>query len=172
MVLTQAPLLALAPAGNLGRHEWDDDRMMTRRDVGGLAVGFVAVGTPLSARPSQPSKPALVTQTFVKALPNRRDQLARFLELNWLAMDRRGIDAGIFTHADLFDIVDASGDAAAVSADFVVEVGYLTKAGYRDVEAKFNVIRQLHKTVLVDGLGLRELGRVTGDRQLRPRASA
>jgi hypothetical protein len=87
-------------------------------------------------------------------------------------MDRRGIDAGIFTHADLFDIVDASGDAAAVSADFVVEVGYLTKAGYRDVEAKFNVIRQLHKTVLVDGLGLRELGRVTGDRQLRPRASA
>lgn len=146
---------------------------MTRRDVGGLtAIGLFAMGAPLSAKPPQRPEPALVIQTFVKALPNRRDQLARFLELNWLAMDRRGIDAGIFTHADLFDIVDASGDAAAVSADFVVEVGYLTPAGYSDVEAKFNNIRQLHKTVLVDGLGLRELGRVIGDRQLRPRASA
>jgi len=144
--------------------------MMTRRDMGGLATaGLLAVGTPVRARPAQRSDPALVTQTFVKALPNRRDQLARFLELNWLALDRRAIDAGILTHAKLYEISDEGGD---LSADLVVEVGYLTAAGYSDVEVEFNTIRRLHKTVLIDGLGLSELGHVVDDRQLRPRASA
>ena len=147
--------------------------MITRRDLGGFtALGLLAAGAPLSVGTKQRPKPLLVTQTYVKALPDRRDQLARFLELNWLAMDRRGIDAGIFTHADLFESVGAGGDGAAISADFIVEVGYLTPAGYSDVETRFNDIRKLHKTVLIDGLGLKELGRVIGDRQLRPRASA
>lgn len=147
--------------------------MLTRRDVGGMAaIGLLAAGTPLAARQSQRREPVLVTQTFVKALPSRREQLARFLELNWLAMDRRGISAGIFTHATLFDIAGASGEIATVLADFIVEVGYLTLGGYSDIEANFNEIREQHKTMLVGGLGLKELGRVVGDRQLRPQASA
>lgn len=147
--------------------------MLSRRYLGVLAaVGLGATGSPVLAQTSRALRPVYVTQTFVRALPDRRDQLGRFLELNWLAMDRRGIETGIFTHATLFTIANASGEMTAEVADFVVEVGYLTLGGYADVETKFNEIRKQHKVVLVEGLGFRELGKVVGDRQLHTLASA
>ncbi|WP_448659114.1 hypothetical protein ACPVPU_01310 [Sphingomonas sp. CJ99] len=115
-------------------------------------------------------KPVLVTQTWLKALPGRHEQLVRFLELNWLAMDRLGIEDGIFSHATLYEV--APQDATAASdADVMVEVGYFTPAGYRDVERRFMAIRQQHRPVPVDGMALAELGRIVGERQLRIRAS-
>lgn len=147
--------------------------MIDRRDVLGAGLtGLAFAGAPLHAQSARQATPALVTHTFVKALPDRRDQLRRFLEQNWLVMDRRGIDAGIFTHATLFEVAGVSDGASAEMADFVMVVGYLTPGGYPDVEATFQEIRRTHQTVLVDGLGLKDLGRITGEQQLRPAVSA
>lgn len=149
--------------------------MLGRRHVFRLGFGLAAVGAaggPARAEKAGGPRPVLVTQTFVKALPDRSSQLGRFLDLNWLVMDRAGIEAGIFTHATLFAIASASGAGAAETADFIVEVGYLTPGGYRDVETAFNDIRRKHQVVRVDGLGMAELGRVVGERQLRPLALA
>lgn len=147
--------------------------MLSRRHVvGGGLTGLAVASAPVVARAPQLPTPALVTHTFVKALPDRRVQLRRYLEQNWLVMDRRGIEAGIFTHATLFDFASVSGSASADSADFVMAVGYLTPGGYRDVEAQFQEIRRQHKVTLIDGLDLKDLGRVTGEQQLRPVASA
>jgi hypothetical protein len=142
-----------------------------------LGVGVAGLGLAVAPDAAQAQgraqlQPALVTHTFVKALPDRRAQLRRYLEQNWLAMDRRGIDLGIFTHALLFELSAVSDGASPDLADFVMVVGYLTPGGYADVDAKFRDIRRQHKTILVDGLDFKDLGRVTGEQQLRPVASA
>lgn len=147
--------------------------MLDRRGVLGVGfTGLVLAHAPADAQLSQQRVPALVTHTFIKALPTRRDQLRRYLEQNWLVMDRRGIDAGIFTDATLFEVASVSDGADADLADFVMVVGYFTPGGYLDVEAKFRQIRREHKIALVDGLDLKDLGRITGEQQLHPRGSA
>lgn len=145
--------------------------MIDRRHL--LAAGLAGLGgasVAAAARPASPAEAALVTHTFIAALPGRRAQLRRFLELNWLAMDRRAIDAGLFTHATLFEV--ASGEGQGDAPDFVMAVGYRTPGGYGDVEARFREIRRQHRIVLVDGLDLSGLGRIVGEQQLRPAASA
>lgn len=146
--------------------------MLTRRKFSGLAVAsFAAAGGSAAARSSASPRPVLITLTFVQALTDRRVQLATFLERNWLELDRRGIAAGIFSHATLYEIAGAGAAADPLSSDFVVEVGYLTAGGYQDVEARFRALRAQHETVLVDGLDFKQLGRVVGDRQLLVRAA-
>ncbi|MCA3255678.1 MAG: hypothetical protein INF91_08695 [Alphaproteobacteria bacterium] len=144
--------------------------MVSRRDLG--TIGLLALALPAAAPVAGARPPVLVVQTFLQALPGRRAQLGEFLTRNWLAMDRRAIDAGLFSHATLYDVAVATGDAAAPTADFAVEVGYLTPGGYADVAEAFGRIRAAHTTVLVDGLGLRELGRIVGERQLRVAATS
>lgn len=133
---------------------------MNRRSIL-LATGLlpVAVAGPATANCSTPG---VITQTFLKAGEGRREALGRFITLNWLAMDRVAIDAGLFTHATLYETVDDP------DCDFVMEVGYIDPAGYDAVADRFAAIRSAHATVLVDGRGLSELGRITGDRSYRP----
>jgi hypothetical protein len=112
--------------------------------------------------------PALVLQTFLHASPGRRDALECFLVANWLVMDQRAIERGLFTHAVLHAVTGAGFQVGAATVDFVMEVGYHTPGGYADVEASFATIRAAHQTVLIDGLGLRELGQIVGEAALRP----
>ena len=133
---------------------------MNRRSIL-LAAGLLPVGVAGPAA-AHPGTTGIITQTLLKAIEGRREALGRFITLNWLAMDRIGIDAGLFTHATLYEVV---GDP---DCDFVVEVGYIDPDGYDAVADRFAALRSAHATVLVDGRGLSELGRVIGDRSYRP----
>ena len=135
---------------------------MNRRSIL-LAAGLLpaAFAGPVAANPATPG---IITQTLLKATEGRREALGWFITLNWLAMDRVAIDAGLFTHATLYEVV---GDP---DCDFVVEVGYIDPAGYDAVADRFAGIRSAHATVLVEGRGLAELGRITGNRSYKPLA--
>ena len=147
--------------------------MLSRRALPGLGLMALAGSTAVrAAGPAASARPQAIVHTYLQALPGRRADLAKFIELNWLVMDRRGIAQGIFSHAVLLDVAETSVGDAAERYDFVMEVGYLTPGGYPDVETKFTAIRKAHKTVLVDGRGLGELGRILGERLLRPLAAA
>ncbi len=128
--------------------------MLSRRQIsvaGLFTLGWpaVSVGSEGSGTPA----PALVVQTFLRAIVGRRRELGRFIELNWLAMDREGIDQGLFSHATLFDVVSAiENDEDRI--DYIVEVGYLTAGGYGDVSARFDEIRSRHRMTPVEGLAL------------------
>ena len=129
------------------------------------AIGLGAFATPTLAAPQTPT--GVVIQTFLKAVDNRRAELGRFITLNWLPMDRAGIEAGIFTYADLHETVDDP------DCDFVMEVGYVDPAGFAGATAEtFTAIRRAHEIILIDGMGLSELGVILSERRYRPVASA
>lgn len=128
--------------------------------AGLLPVAFVA---PVIA---EAATPGVVVRTFLKARDGRDEDLARFLILNWLAMDRVAIDAGLFTHAVLHRTVDDP------DSDFVVEVGYVDPGGYAVVADRFSAIRAAHATVLIGGLGFADLGTIVDERSDRPVACA
>lgn len=133
---------------------------MHRRAFAGLVELSPLASTPALA--GQTAKPAVIIQTFLKATQDRRADLGRFVTLNWLPMDRAGIEAGIFTHAVLYETVDDP------DCDFVMEVGYVDAGGYAGAVAeRFGRIRSEHTIVLVDGLGLADLGRILGERSYR-----
>lgn len=137
---------------------------MNRRAFFG-SIGLSAMaGTSLAAS-SVPS--GVIIQTFLKAVDGRREALGRFITLNWLPMDRAGIEAGIFTYATLFETVDDP------DCDFVMEVGYVDPGGYAGaVVDTFAAIRRAHEIVMVDGMGLSDLGVILGERRYRPVGSA
>lgn len=143
---------------------------LRRRDLGSFGLLALALPAAGAAAPARP--PVLVVQTFLRARPGLKAALGEFLTKNWLAMDRRAIDAGLFSHATLYDLAGATGAASAPEADFAVEVGYLTAGGYSDVAEAFGKIRAAHATVRIEGRGLRELGDIVGERQLRVVATA
>jgi hypothetical protein len=148
--------------------------MIDRRTFAGSSIlALSTLGTAeISYARDAARVPVLIVQTLLKSVDGRDMQLARFLELNWLAMDRRGIARGLFSHATLSEVLSESGSGERPAADFVVEVGYFTPEGYATVQRDFEQIHNSHKQLLIDGMGLRDLGQIVGERQFRVRARA
>lgn len=147
--------------------------MLSRRQIS--VAGLVTLGLPTVSAGSEgrmTPQPALIVQTFLRAMEGRHRALGKFIELNWLAMDREGIAQGVFTHATLLEVVGADEIDADDRVDYIVEVGYLTAGGYDEVSSRFDEIRARHRMTPVEGLHLADLGRVVGGRELRPVASA
>lgn len=145
--------------------------IVNRRRLAMLGLfGLVAPSAALAAKPAP--KPRSIVQTYLRALPDRRADLSAFIKANWLPMDRKGIDQGIFTHAILHAVADTSLAAPHDAIDYVMEVGYLTERGYEAVQAQFAEIRKQHKTVLINGRGLKELGTIIGERLLLSQGTA
>jgi hypothetical protein len=117
----------------------------------------------LLCTPALASEPA-VEYTFLKSLPGQREAMKQFIVANWFAMDDVAIARGQIQGYQLLD--DESGEGW----DVVVAVTYHDARGYEGVAAEFEKIRQAHRTVLVEGKSLRELGRIVGSRKLLLRA--
>ncbi len=133
-----------------------------------------AVASPLTPAPAAAAAvprpapslalPRAVELTFLRAEPGQRERLVRFLDANWLAMDRVAVARGLFVEARL---VEARDEGAADPAwDVAVAVTYRDAGGYESVRAQFEEIRRAHAKVLVDGLDFAALGRVVGSRSL------
>jgi hypothetical protein len=106
-------------------------------------------------------------RTYLKAADGQRENLARFIIANWFEMDRLAMaeKPPLFTRYRLFANASAEQDW-----DLVVVVGYPVANGFDDADTqlRFNRIRSAHKTILIDGKGLRELGAIVRVERARP----
>ena len=123
----------------------------------------VAIPEPNAAQAGQTQ---IIERTYLKASSGQREALARFIVANWFELDRVAKERGLFTSYALSENLDQSADW-----DFEVAVGYPNKDGYEntDVQVRFGEIRKAHKTILIDGKGLRELGQIVRTDRIRPR---
>lgn len=119
-----------------------------------------ALAAPSAGPTAQATKaPTLhVTHTYLRAAPGKRAALIAYIKQNWFAMDRAGIDKGLFTSYSLLERADDS-DA---DWDVIVAVGYPTAQGHDapGVADAFKAIRAAHREIKIDGLGLAELGTI------------
>lgn len=133
------------------------------------AALLLASSTPVEA-PILQSPTTVETQvierTYLKASSGQRDALAKFIVANWFEMDRIAKEQGLFTHFRLSENLNA-----AAEWDFEVAVGYPNAEGFQnnEVQERFAEIRKAHKTILIDGKGLKELGRIVRSDRIRPR---
>lgn len=137
--------------------------MMVPRMLLAIAMASAAPAA-LAAPPAdpiaQPTRTATlhVTHTYIRAAPRKRAALIAYIKQNWFAMDRAGIEQGLFTSYSLLERADDS-DA---DWDVIVAVGYPTAQGHDapGVADAFKSIRAAHREIKVDGLGLAELGTI------------
>jgi hypothetical protein len=96
-----------------------------------------------------------VELTFLKSNPGDREKLKQFIVGNWFAIDAIAVKQGLMSEYTILDTGDDAGDW-----NLIVKVAYPNEKGYDGIQEEFNKIRQAHKTVLVDGKGLRDLGQI------------
>lgn len=138
--------------------------MPSRRDaLAGMAGLAMLGGSAAPALAASPRPTVVVEQTLLKALPGKADALGRFLAANWLVMDQRALDQGLFTGFWL-----ARAAPGFEAWDYAMQVGYPTALGFEDAAtaAGFEAIRKAHTTVPIDGEGLAQLGRIIGSQRL------
>lgn len=127
-------------------------------------VGFAGYAPAVSANApasSAPENKRAVEFTFIKSLPGKREQLVKFIDANWFAIDEIAVKQGLMRSYRMLD----SGDDAE-PWNIVVAVTYHDARGYEGIKTKFEEIRKAHTRVLIDGMDFRELGRVVESRKL------
>jgi hypothetical protein len=116
-----------------------------------LAATLVLAAVLADANPA-PAGTRAVELTFLKSQPGQRENLKRFIVLNWFAMDRIAREQGLL-HA--YTVMDTGSDDGAWNV--VVSTTYLDARGYSGIAQAFEKIRESHRTVLVDGKALEAL---------------
>ncbi len=101
-----------------------------------------------------------VELTFLKSNPGDREKLKQFIVINWFAMDAIAAKQGLMSAYTILDTGDDAGDW-----NLIVKVTYPNEKGYEGIQDDFNKIRQAHKTILIDGKGLRDLGRIVSSKK-------
>jgi predicted nucleotide-binding protein len=111
--------------------------------------------------PKRASAQHAVELTFLKSNSGARDKLKQFIVNNWFAMDEIAVKQGLMSAYTILDTGDDAGDW-----NLIVKVAYPNEKGYDGIQEEFNKIRQAHKTVLVEGKGLRDLGRIISSKKM------
>lgn len=125
--------------------------------AGPCLASAVANDTP----PASDAAPRVAVElTFLKALPGERERLVRFIEDNWFAMDRIAVSQGLMRD---YRVLETGHDDGPWNV--LVEVTYADARGYAGIVDAFERIRAAHRTVPVDGKGLRELGAIVESMQ-------
>lgn len=96
------------------------------------------------------------TFTYLKALENQKANLEVYIEKNWFAMDSIAVKQGLLGQYELYENKDPENK----DWDFIVAVEYLTTKGYDAIATEFEAIRAKHQVIKINGLGMKELGRV------------
>jgi hypothetical protein len=134
--------------------------MIERRHALALGLLIPAAG---AAADSPASRTRLWELTYLASTDPDPSVLARFIALNWFAMDAEAVRQGLMTGYTLLQADDGQ---------LICAVGYPDDQGYAGIAERFEAIRKAHSTMLVDGKGLKELGRITGTKKLVPLAGS
>lgn len=129
-----------------------------------LALVLALASVTPAAQAAPPEAPAAkaptrhITQTYLRAAPGKRAALIAYIERNWFAMDRIGIQQGLFTSYTLLERADDS----EADWDVIVAVGYPTAQGHDapGVADAFKKIRAAHREIKIDGQSLAQLGTI------------
>jgi hypothetical protein len=123
-----------------------------------LSVALAAPQTASAQAPAEAAATLHITQTYLRAKPGLRDDLIAYIRANWFAMDRIGIEQGLFTSYALLE----RGESSEADWDVIVAVGYPTADGHDapGVADAFRAIRSAHKEIKINGRGLAELGEI------------
>lgn len=105
-----------------------------------------------------------VELTFLKSLPGERDNLRQFIEKNWFAMDAIAQKQGLMA---AYTVLDSGSDEG--TWNILVAVTYHTPQGYEGILDAFERIRSAHKTVLIEGKSIKDLGRIVDSKKLQER---
>lgn len=132
--------------------------MIARRETLALGLLLSASG---AAQASPASRTRLWELTYLKSMDPDPAHLISFIERNWFVMDAQAVQQGLMTAYTLLAGEDPDWN-------LICAVGYPDDRGYAGISKRFEAIRAAHRTVLVDGRGLKELGRITGQRRLQP----
>lgn len=107
------------------------------------------------------------THTYLKATDGNREALRKFLEQNWFEMDRIAVERGLFRDYQMIENLVESTTENPTEWDYIVAVEYYGNETYADIAEGFEAIRTEHEVQLIDGLGLRDLGRIVKGEQVR-----
>jgi hypothetical protein len=127
----------------------------------------LALPAKVAARNTAVKPTVLIEQTLLKSKPGLREDLIRFIELNWFALDRMATEQGLFTGYWM-----AENDSPDAEWDLVVCVSYPHEQGYNHppTKAAFDKLRADRKSVAVNGRKLPALGDIIGNQSLMLRA--
>jgi hypothetical protein len=104
------------------------------------------------------------TFTYLKANPGQKGNLKLFLEKNWFAMDSVAVKQNLLNQ---YELIENVGEGDQPEWDYIVAVEYFTKSTYADIAEKFEIIRKNHQTIKVNGLTLRDLGKIVKSETIR-----
>ena len=104
------------------------------------------------------------TFTYLKAINGQKDNLKTYLKKNWFAMDSIAVNRKLISRYELMENLNADAEW-----DFIVAVEYFTRDTYADIEKAFEQIRAEHHPVTVNGLTLKDLGRIVRSETLQKR---
>ncbi len=96
------------------------------------------------------------TLTYIKATENQQANLQLYIEKNWFVMDSIAVAQKLLGQYELYENKNPENK----DWDFIVAVEYLTPKGYDDIASAFEAIRAKHTVVKINGLGMKELGKV------------
>lgn len=125
-------------------------------------TALLAAETPSSQDVSHATR--AVELTFLKSLPGERDNLRQFIEKNWFAMDAIAQKQGLMA---AYTVLDSGSDEGMWN--ILVAVTYHTPQGYEGILDAFERIRSAHKTMLIDGKSIKDLGRIVDSKKLQER---
>jgi hypothetical protein len=107
------------------------------------------------------SKRRAVELTFLKSLPGQRENLKRFITLNWFALDATAVSRGLM-HS--YKILDSGSDDGPWN--LLVSVTYNDERGYEGIREAFELIRKSHKAIPVESKTLPDLGSIVNSTKL------
>jgi predicted SnoaL-like aldol condensation-catalyzing enzyme len=93
--------------------------------------------------------------TFLKSKPSEREALKAFIVSNWFEMDRLAQEQGLIESYKITDTGTDDGDW-----NLLVTVTYFNELGYDGIKKEFDAIATRHKTKLIEGKNLRDLGAI------------
>ena len=123
-----------------------------------VAIPFGPPDAAKAQEAAEASETLHITHTYLRAKPGLRADLIAYIQANWFAMDRIGIEQGLFTSYALLE----RGDSSEANWDVIVAVGYPTADGHDapGVADAFRAIRAAHQEIKINGRGLAELGEI------------
>lgn len=129
------------------------------------ALALIVLALNAGYAQQQSPKEKTWTFTYLKATEGQKERLKTYLKKNWFTMDSIAVAQKLINGYELLENVSDG----TPEWDFIVAVEYFTRTTYADIEAPFEAIRKQHRTIPVDGLTLKDLGKIVKSETLQKR---
>lgn len=132
------------------------NRLKMKRLIVCILLMYVYLPTDANAqKKSTAKKQKTWTYTYLKAKANQKQNLKEFLIKNWFVMDSIAVSKGLFND---YKLLENTNNQPSTEWDFIVAVEYFTAGTYSDIQEDWLEIKKNHKTRLINGKSMQDLG--------------